>query len=174
MIESSHGSSEAGNSLWQQAAAMAAMAHLGQTSPGEDTPYFAHPSRVAMLVASQFRCFDPEVIAAAYLHDVFEKTSLTREAVALTLGGTVAGWVEWLSKSSKDEKETYWKRLSEAPWQARLIKMADALDHLHGPPEYRDSRLRAARRALKLATGDEAAIHRAAAILEAEIRHMEE
>lgn len=152
---------------------MAAAAHEGQTSPGVETPYFAHPSRVAMMVAAHFGCVDAEVIAAAYLHDVFEKTSLTREAVALTFGSTVAGWIEWLSKTSKDEKETYWKRLSEAPWQARLIKMADALDHLNGPAEYRESRLRAARRALALATSGEPAILQAAEILEAEITRVQ-
>jgi len=151
--------------LWQNAAAMAAQAHEGQFSPGSTMPYFAHPARVAMLVAAEFGCTDPEVIATAYLHDVFEKTSLTREAVALTMGAKVAQWVEWLSKTTKDEKESYWQRLSAAPWQARLIKMADALDHLNGPAEYREARLRTARKALALATSDEPEIARAAEIL---------
>ncbi|RYD46667.1 MAG: bifunctional (p)ppGpp synthetase/guanosine-3',5'-bis(diphosphate) 3'-pyrophosphohydrolase, partial [Verrucomicrobiaceae bacterium] len=155
--------------LWQNAAAMAAEAHEGQSSPGSTMPYFAHPARVAMLVAAEFGCTDPEIIATAYLHDVFEKTSLTREAVALTMGAHVAEWVEWLSKTTKDEKETYWQRLSKSPWQARLVKMADALDHLNGPAEYREARLRTARKALALATSDEPAICRAAKVLEATI-----
>jgi (p)ppGpp synthase/HD superfamily hydrolase len=155
--------------LWQNAAAMAAQAHEGQFSPGSAMPYFAHPARVAMMVAAEFGCTDPEIIATAYLHDVFEKTALTREAVALTMGANVAQWVEWLSKATKDEKETYWQRLAAAPWQARLVKMADALDHLNGPAEYRDARLRTARKALALATSAEPAIRRAAEILKAAI-----
>ncbi|MCW1886038.1 HD domain-containing protein [Luteolibacter flavescens] len=158
-------------SLWQRAAAMAASAHEGQNPPGTDMPYFAHVARVAMLVSSEFGCHDPEVLAAAYLHDVFEKTSLTREAVALTMGPDVTAWVEWLSKTSKDEKAAYWERLAQAPWQARLIKMADALDHLDGPVEYREARLKAANRALALATSGEPEIERARTLLEAAIDH---
>lgn len=144
---------------------MAAKAHHDQKSPGSDMPYFAHPARVAMLVAAEFGCTESGVIAAAYLHDVFEKTSLTREAVALTMGAEVTAWVEYLSKTSKDQKGAYWKRLAAAPWQARLVKMADALDHLNGPVEYRQDRLRSARKALALATTPEAEIVRAAEIL---------
>lgn len=150
---------------------MAAQAHEGQTCPGTSIPYIAHPSRVAMLVAAEFHCTDPEIIAAAYLHDVFEKTSLSREAVALTMGANATAWVEWLSKTSPDEKEAYWERLAQAPWQARLIKMADALDHLHGPAEYHEARLKSARKALALATSDEAEIKRAARVLEDAIHH---
>ena len=155
--------------LWQYAAAISAEAHEGQTPPGSGMPYFAHPSRVALLVSAVFGCHDQEVLAAALLHDVLEKTTLSREGVALAMGANVSAWVDWLSKESKDEKKTYWERLMIAPWQARLIKMADALDHLNGPPEYLQDRLKTARKALALATSPEPEIQRAASVLSAAI-----
>lgn len=151
--------------LWQYAAAISAEAHEGQTPPGSRMPYFAHPSRVALLVTAVFGCHDEEVLAAALLHDVLEKTTLNREGMAIAMGANVSAWVDWLSKESKDEKKTYWDRLAIAPWQARLIKMADALDHLNGPPEYLQARLKTARKALALASSTEPQIQRAASVL---------
>lgn len=151
--------------LWQHAAAIAADAHQGQTPPGSEMPYFAHPARVAMLVSAVFGCHDPEVLAAAYLHDVLEKTAVTREAIAMTMGPSVTSWVEWLSKNQNGEKDKYWERLENSPWQVRLIKMADALDHLNGPPQYLADRLKTARKALKLASSQEPEILRAAEVI---------
>lgn len=132
-------------------------------------PYFAHPARVAMLVSAVFGCHDPEVLAAAYLHDAIEKTPLTREGLAMTMGARIAGWVEWLSKSPSADKGKYWEGLKQAPWQARLIKMADALDHLNGPPQYLPDRLKSARKALALSFSTEPEIQRASAALTAAI-----
>lgn len=155
--------------LWQYAAAISAEAHKGQTPPGSKMPYFAHPARVAMLVSAVFGCHDAEVLAAAYLHDVLEKTTLDREGMGIAMGENVAGWVEFLSKNGKGEKSKYWELLSVAPWQVRLIKMADALDHLNGPPEYLGDRLKTARKALALGGSPEPEIQQAAAVLSAAI-----
>jgi hypothetical protein len=151
--------------LWQAAAALAAEAHRGQTSPGTSTPYVAHVSRVAMLVASGFGCSDPEVLAAAYLHDVLEKTDLPRTKLERRMGPRVADWVEWLSKGAKGPEKDYWQLLAAAPWQARMIKLADALDHLNGPEEYLEERLESARKAADLATSGEPPLLRGAALL---------
>lgn len=155
--------------LWQYAAAIAAEAHEGQQPPGSPMPYFAHPARVAMVVSAVFGCQDSEVLAAAYLHDALEKTPLTREGLAMTMGANVAQWVEWLSKSPSADKGKYWEGLKQAPWQARLIKMADALDHLNGPPQYLKDRLKSARKALALASSAEPEIQRASNALAAAI-----
>jgi (p)ppGpp synthase/HD superfamily hydrolase len=149
---------------------MAARAHHGQEIPGTADPYFAHPARVAMLVSASFGCQEPVVLAAAFLHDVLEKTAVTRDEIAGALGETVADWVEWLSKNAKGEKEGYWQRLVEAPWQARLVKLADALDHLNGPPEFLSQRLTTAAKALSLASTPEPDLQRAAGVLDAAIR----
>ncbi|WP_367871759.1 HD domain-containing protein [Luteolibacter sp. Populi] len=151
--------------LWQYAAAIAAEAHEGQSPPGTEMPYFAHPSRVALLISAVFGCHDPEVLSAALLHDVLEKTKINREGMAITMGENVSAWVDWLSKEPGEDKKKFWEQLAIAPWQARLIKMADALDHLNGPPEYLADRLKSARKALALASSPEPEIQRAAKVL---------
>lgn len=159
--------------LWQHAAAIAASAHEGQKSPGTEMPYFAHPARVALLVSAVFGCHDPEVLAAACLHDVLEKTSIDRAGLAIVMGEQVTGWVEWLSKNGKGKKRRYWDLLAEAPWQVRLIKMADALDHLNGPPRYQASRIKTAGKALALANSPEPELQAAAGILRAAIDRLQ-
>ena len=151
--------------LWQAAAAMAAEAHEGQVSPGTSTPYIAHAARVAMLVGCEFGCHDPEVLAAAYLHDVLEKTELAHTKLECAMGSRVADWVEWLSKGAKGPEKDYWQLLASAPWQARMIKIADALDHLNGPEEDLQDRMASARKAADLATSGEPALLRGAALL---------
>jgi (p)ppGpp synthase/HD superfamily hydrolase len=158
--------------LWQYAAAVAAEAHEGQTPPGSGMPYFAHPSRVALIVSAVFGCHDQEVLATALLHDVLEKTKVNREGLAIAMGANVASWVEYLSKTSPEEKKVYWKRLAAAPWQARLVKMADALDHLNGPPEYLTDRLKSAHKALALASSSEPEIQRASEALRSAIDNL--
>jgi len=51
----------------------------------------------------------------------------------------------------------------------RLIKIADALDHLNGPKRYQPDRIKTARKALHLASSRETLLHVAASILEREI-----
>jgi len=54
----------------KKAAEFAAKAHEGTVRKGSCLPYIVHPREVAMLVSVMTD--DPEVIAAAYLHDVIE------------------------------------------------------------------------------------------------------
>lgn len=179
MLQPSHESETTGNapdqsiSPWQNAAVFAARAHRGQTTPDSTDPYFSHPARVALLVSSVFGVSDPDVLATSLLHDVLEKTSVEAGEIEKRFGGQVREWVEWLSKNRKKELGGYWERLQHAPWQARLIKLADALDHLNGPAQFQTDRIKAARKALKLAYSDEPEILRAAAYLSREIDRLE-
>jgi (p)ppGpp synthase/HD superfamily hydrolase len=159
--------SPAETGVWQEAAVFAARAHRGQTTPGTIDPYFSHPARVAMLVSVNFGSSEPAILATAYLHDVLEKSSVTSSELQRSFGSQITDWVEWLSKNHKKSRGEYWKRLEQAPWQARLIKLADVLDHLNGPIGYRADRVKSAKKALKLARSDEPEITRAAALLTA-------
>lgn len=159
--------------LWQRAVDLAAIAHVGQTTPDTQTPYFSHPARVAMLVACVFGCREPEVMAAALLHDVLEKTSLNKADLRTELGNRVTEWVMWLSKNEEPVSGPYWDRLASAPWQVRLIKMADAMDHLNGPVQFRAQRIKTARKALALANSSEPEMGLAVFALEQEIAFCE-
>ena len=119
--------------LFQNACAFAARKHVGQIRKDHITPYFSHCARVAMTVASIFECSDPIALAAAFLHDTIEDTTTDYDDLEKHFGSEVATIVAALTKNmalpeAKRETE-YDNRLTTAPWQARLIKLADQYDN---------------------------------------------
>jgi (p)ppGpp synthase/HD superfamily hydrolase len=150
---------------FQKAAAMAAEAHAGQNVKTTRTPFVAHPVRVALAVMLAFRCDDVEVIAAALLHDTLEKTPLKSAGIGEVLGLRVLDLVMAMTKRGESDETAYWQRLRRGVWEARLIKMADALDHLDCTLEELPRRVDNARKALALAFSDEEAMVRARRIL---------
>ena len=147
--------------LWQKAANLAAALHAGQASHDGDTRYIAHPVRVALLVACEFRCGDPEVISASLLHDCLEKTGLEATLLRREMGSRVAEMVEALSKNCGGSEAGYWNRLTAAPWEVRLIKMADALDHMDCLPSDLEHRIEGGNQSLALAFSEEEPLQRA-------------
>ncbi len=124
------------------------------------TPYFSHCVRVAMTVALKFGCTEDTVLAAALLHDVIEDTQADYDDLLHRFGSEVAEIVAALSKDMRlvesQREPAYDAQLADAPWQARLIKLADVYDN------FTDAETDAARRkladkatrALRLAEGD--------------------
>lgn len=119
--------------LWQRAASFAARAHAGGLRKDGCTPYVAHPFRVAMTVRHVFGCEDEVAIAAALLHDTIEDTSADYDEIEEHFGTDVAECVSTLTKNKAMREEAreaeYDQRLSRAPWQARLVKLADVYDN---------------------------------------------
>src|SRR6478735_1944939 len=64
-------------SLIKEARRYAEHAHSGQMRKLSDTPYIVHPINVGNILEKAG--FSEEVIAAAYLHDAVEDTSVTLE-----------------------------------------------------------------------------------------------
>lgn len=155
-----------GFSVFQHAMAMAARAHQGHNIRSSRVPYISHPVRVAVAVMNVFGCSDEKVAAAALLHDTLEKTTLRPREIEDAFGPVVLSLVYSLTKEKGIAKEAYWKRLAEDVWQARLIKMADALDHLDCPPSEMPKRIKSGKRALLLAFSNEAPIRKAKLSLE--------
>lgn len=151
--------------LLQTAASLAAKAHIGQTIRSSDIPYIAHPIRVSMALSCLFGCSDPEVAAAALLHDTLEKTQLTAGEIKEALGSRVLHLVFALTKEIGYDKAEYWKGLYDEVWEARLIKIADALDHLDCPREELARRIKSGRRTMQLAHSDEMPIQKARVVL---------
>lgn len=122
------------DALWQEAAAFAARAHLGQTRKDGVTPYASHCFRVAMTVRHVFGCDDPACIGAALLHDVIEDTQIDYDDVALRFGDDVARSVALLTKDMRlpeDKREVaYDDALRAGDQRSRLIKLADTYDNL--------------------------------------------
>lgn len=126
------------------AASFAAKKHAGQKRKGSDgEPYINHPLEVANLVASVGGVNDPEVIAAALLHDTVEDTGVSFEEITEKFGETVAGYVRELTDDkSRPKAERKQKQVEKAPTisnGAKQIKLADKISNIqdvtNNPPE---------------------------------------
>ena len=159
------------NQLWQKAASFAAMAHLHQTRKDGQTPYIAHPCRVALTVRHVFQVGDPAVLAAALLHDTIEDGTTDYDDLLREFGPEVADLAAALTKDKRLPEELRERRFHEslmrAPWKARLIKLADAYDNLAdapGPAAATKARRKAVH-AIELAHSPEPELQRAVAAL---------
>lgn len=152
--------------LWQKAASYAAFAHRHQLRKDGKTPYVAHVYRVALTVSQVFGHADQGTLAIALLHDTIEDTTTDYDDIAHLFGKDVALGVALLTKNMalpEEERETtYDAALAKAPWNVKLIKLADVYDNLcdveTNPSEKVASRkadaIDKARRAIELAKGD--------------------
>ncbi len=125
--------SQACSAIWQFAAKLAAKAHSGQLRRDGVTPYFSHPVRVAMTLATIFGVRDPEILAAGLAHDLIEDTTVDFDDLEEKCGSFVAQAVATLSKDKRQREdareEDYHRNLGAADWRVRLIKMADVYDN---------------------------------------------
>lgn len=152
--------------LWQKAASLAARVHAHQRRKDGQTPYIAHPFRVAMTVRDVFGCDDQAALAIAVLHDTIEDTTVDYDDLLVDFGAVVADGVAALTKNKslrEDKREdAYDAGLKAADWRARLVKLADTFDNLSDidadqqtPIESRLKRLLTrCERAIALATPD--------------------
>jgi len=163
--------------LWQKAASMSARCHQNQLRKDRVTPYCAHPFRVAMIVRHIFEVDDEVALAGALLHDVIEDTDTDFDDVEEECGLEVAEIVAALTKNMSLRKpireKKYDEQLAAAPWQARLVKLADVYDNICDS-EAGDMRRRALEkgpRAIACAGDDHASIAAAIKHLEALMRN---
>ncbi len=147
-----------------RAASFAARAHAGQVRKDGATPYAAHPSRVAMIVATVFGCDDEVALCAAFLHDVIEDTGADYDDIEEGWGVEVADCVAALTKDmtlpEHVREPSYDRKLADADWRARLVKLADQYDNLSDVPDSYGAEKVATvvtkcERAIALALGDE-------------------
>lgn len=117
-----------------RAAAFAARKHDGQTRADGNTPYFSHVSRVVLILSHVFGVRDPEVLTAAFLHDVVEDTATDYDELEEAFGARVADYVIALTKNmmlpKKRREEEYQARLVAAPEAVKIAKLADLFDNL--------------------------------------------
>lgn len=116
------------------AISFAARKHAGQLRKDNCTPYVAHPVRVMTVLATVFRVEDPEVLAAAALHDTIEDTTTDRDELIERFGERVAGMVAALSKDKRlpepEREDKYYQTLLASPVEVILCKLADLYDNL--------------------------------------------
>lgn len=110
---------ETGAGLIEAAVEVASLSHRGQVRKGSQMPYLLHPMEAATICASMTD--DPEIIAAALLHDVVEDTDTPLARIREVFGNRIANLVE-------DESEN--KRKDQPPaetWKARKV---ESIEHL--------------------------------------------
>jgi len=112
--------------------ATAAHAAVGQVRKYTFEPYIVHPAEVAGIVAA--RPHDPEMVAAAWLHDTVEDTGVSIEDIRAEFGDKVAELVGWLTDVSKPEdgnravrKALDREHIAQAPAAAQTVKLADLI-----------------------------------------------
>jgi guanosine-3',5'-bis(diphosphate) 3'-pyrophosphohydrolase len=106
----------------QTAKAFAYERHFGQLDDS-GAPYFtAHVEHVVRIVSQVTN--NPDILAAAYLHDLLEDTETTYEELVGLFGGRVAGYVLELTKEGRNR----FPRLRST--EAIMIKFADRLSNL--------------------------------------------
>jgi guanosine-3',5'-bis(diphosphate) 3'-pyrophosphohydrolase len=118
--------------LLMRALAFATARHSGQTRKGHaEEPYIDHPVAVAHLLLEVGGVRDPELLAAALLHDTVEDTDATLEELESIFGPTVRSFVAEVTDDKTLPKETrkelqveHAPHLSDA---ARMIKLCDKI-----------------------------------------------
>lgn len=91
----------------KKAKEFAEQAHAGQTRKTSGRPYFGHPMRVARILAEAGMA--PHVVAAGFLHDVVEDTSITMEEIHQQFGASVSNLVAF---NTEDKDKTWEERKS--------------------------------------------------------------
>ncbi len=123
-----------GLDLLARAISYAGAQHQGQMRKDGKTPYFAHPVRVMTIAAQVLGVTDPEVLAAAVLHDTVEDTDTDRDDIASRFGERVAGIVIHLTKDKRlpeaEREDRYFASLTTAPTEVKLCKVSDTIDNL--------------------------------------------
>lgn len=120
-----------------QALEFATLAHRGQTRKYSEEPYIEHPKRVVALLKTVKHT--PEMVAAAYLHDVVEDTDVSNEDIKKKFGPQVAKLVKELtdeyekakypSLNRRARKEREVMRKAKMSSEAKTIKLADVIDN---------------------------------------------
>ncbi|MFE3898041.1 MULTISPECIES: HD domain-containing protein [unclassified Priestia] len=127
-------------SLIKEARRYAEHAHSGQMRKLSDIPYIVHPINVGNILEKAG--FSEEVIAAAYLHDAVEDTSVTLEEIVQRFGLEVAGIVEAhtenKSKSWEERKQHTIQIVKTGSLEVKSLIVADKLDNLRSLKESYD------------------------------------
>jgi len=123
---------QTGKELIEKAKAFATNCHKTQTRKFDGKPYIVHPEAVASLV-DQFGG-SPEMVAAAWLHDVVEDCGITVRDLIEHFGTQVSGLV-WELTSPKDlnkskKAEYLLDKMNTMSSDALTIKLCDRLNNV--------------------------------------------
>ena len=121
-----------------KAIALATKAHAGQNRKGTDIPYITHPLEAAIIVATMTE--DPNIIAAAVLHDVMEDAKIKKEELTREFNDIICDLVAGESENKRENlpaSETWVVRkqetldhLKKAELPSKLVALGDKLSNI--------------------------------------------
>ena len=120
--------------LFDRAAKFAIDAHRGGERKGKGYPYILHPMEAAIVVSSLTS--DPEMLAAAMLHDTVEDTPVTIEQIRQEFGDRVASLVHHETSPLphaapwRDRKQAQADQITSAPRDSKIVALGDKLSNL--------------------------------------------
>ena len=120
--------------LFDRAAKFAIDAHSGTLRKGKGYPYILHPMEAAGIVATLTD--DPEMLAAAILHDTVEDTDVTIEQIREEFGERVAMLVYYETAQMphgsawRERKQAQVDLLAAAPRDSKVVAIGDKLSNL--------------------------------------------
>lgn len=117
------------DNLETQAREFAEHAHAGAFRWDGVTPYITHPDKIVELL-KHWRIRNPDIIAAAYLHDVVEDTSVTLDDIGNEFGFNVKMIVGELTFPPNIEDYHYHERCESMTKDTAIIKLADIFANL--------------------------------------------
>jgi GTP pyrophosphokinase len=133
------GGHEGPSRVFWEALDFAEQAHAGQQRRSGD-PYILHPCQVARILVEELDIKNPEILAAALLHDTVEDVAdITIEKIGELFGGNVAVMVDGCTKIThySGTKQTFYKLVhrkifsgAASRLEVMLIKLADRLHNL--------------------------------------------
>lgn len=113
-------------------------AHAGTERRGKGFPYVIHVLEAMAIVATMTP--DPEMLAAAALHDTVEDTDITLDQIRARFGARVAALVEAEtdrlfaaedeSKSWRARKQAAIDRIAAASREAKMVALGDKLSNM--------------------------------------------
>ncbi|MEO8065164.1 MAG: HD domain-containing protein [Pseudomonadota bacterium] len=113
-----------------QAAAFAAEKHRKQRRKDIETPFINHPIQLAYILV-QADVEDPEILAAALLHDTIEDTDTTLDEIEIVFGYEIARVVAECSDDKKltklERKQAQIDHAAQLSRAAKLVKLADKI-----------------------------------------------
>ena len=122
--------------LVSDAMIFAARAHDGMLRKGTNIPYIVHPAEVAAIAATLTN--DPEILAAALLHDVMEDCGVSEEALAQQFGVRVAKLVKSETQERNGDPRETWlvrkqgaiERIAMGNREVKIIALSDKLSNM--------------------------------------------
>jgi len=131
--------------LLDEAIRFAVQAHSGQPRKGTNMPYILHPLEAAAIVATMTD--DPEIIAAAVLHDIVEDAHVSVDEIAARFCERVAKLVNSETENKREDQpasdtwlirkqETIQRLSKEKDLAVKMVTLGDKLSNIRAM--YRD------------------------------------